>query len=96
MKASINYSFSIIIQIIYNINNNANNTIIPLFQGIISFHRTKNKIISISLDEFPQLDFTVQPIKVNISNYQLMSLLDFCLKIKTEIDFYLTKSEKNK
>ena len=23
-----------------------------------------------------------------------MSLLDFCLKIKTEIDFYLTKSEK--
>ena len=25
-----------------------------------------------------------------------MSLLDFCLKIKTEIDFYLTKPEKNK
>ena len=48
------------------------------------------------MDEFPQLDFTVKPIKVNISNYQLMSLLDFCLKIKTEIDFYLTKPEKNK
>jgi hypothetical protein len=73
-----------------------NNLLVPLFQGIISFHRITNHLISISSDEFPQLDFTVQPIKVNISNYQLMSLLDFGLQLKSEFDFYLTEPEKNK
>ena len=76
-----------------NINNNQ---LIPLFQGIISFHRITNQLISVSSDEFPQLDFTIQPIKVNVSNYQLMSLLDFGLELKTEFDFYLTEPEKNK
>jgi hypothetical protein len=77
-------------------NNMNNNLLVPLFQGIISFHRITNHLISISSDEFPQLDFTVQPIKVNISNYQLMSLLDFGLQLKSEFDFYLTEPEKNK
>ena len=77
-------------------NNMNNNLLVPLFQGIISFHRITNHLISISSDEFPQLDFTVQPIKVNVSNYQLMSLLDFGLQLKSEFDFYLTEPEKNK
>ena len=73
-----------------------NNSLIPLFQGIISFHRINNKLISISSDEFPQLDFTIQPIKVNVSNYQIMSLIDFGLELKSEFDFYLNESEKSK
>ena len=79
-----------------NQNNLNNNSIVPLFQGIISFHRTLNQLFSLSSDEFPQLDFTIQPIKVNLSNYQLMSLLDFCLELKSEFDFHLTEPEKNK
>ena len=79
-----------------NINNISNSTLVPLFQGIISFHRTTNQLISVSSDEFPQLDFTVQPIKVNVSNYQLMSLLDFGLQLKSEFDFYLTEPENSK
>ena len=69
---------------------------VPLFQGIISFHRTLTQLFSISSDEFPQIDFTIQPIKVNVSNYQLMSLLDFGLELKSEFDFYLIEPEKNK
>ena len=45
---------------IEELNNDPHNIIIPLSQGIIFFHRTKNKIISIN----------------------------FCLKIKTKIDFF--------
>ena len=78
-------------------NNNINNDpLIPLFQGIISFHRITNNLISVSSDEFPQLDFTIQPIKLNISNYQIMSVIDYWLLIKQEFDFYLTEYEKNK
>ena len=33
---------------IEELNNDSHNTIIPLFQGIIFFHRTKNKKISIN------------------------------------------------
>ena len=84
------------LNIVNNINNLSNSTFVPLFQGIISFHRTTNQLISVSSDEFPQLDFTVQPIKVNVSNYQLMSLLDFGLQLKSEFDFYLTEPEKSK
>jgi hypothetical protein len=73
-----------------------NNILTPFFQGIISFHRTANQIISISSDDFPQLDFTIQPLKVNVSNYQLMSLLDMGLQLKAEFDFYLLEPEKNK
>ena len=73
-----------------------NNKFIPLFQGIISFHRTINQLISATSDEFPQLDFTIQPIKVNISNYQIMDLVDFALQLKAEFDFYSTEPEKYK
>ena len=81
-----------------NINNNImnNNSVVPLFQGIISFHRVTNQLISVSSDEFPQLDFTVQPIKVNVSNYQIMSLIDLGLELKSEFDFYLSEPEKIK
>ena len=68
--------------------------LIPLFQGIISFHRITNHLISVSSDEFPQLDFTIQPIKLNISNYQLMSLVDLGLQLKENFDFYITEPEK--
>ena len=74
---------------------NLDNILTPFFQGIISFHRTINQIISVSSDEFPQLDFTMQPLKVNVSNYQLVSLLDMGLKLKDEFDFYSTEPEKN-
>ena len=67
---------------------------VPLFQGIISYHSVKNN--TVTSDEFPQLDFTLQPLKVNVSNYQLMSLIDFALELKSEFDFYLTEPEKNK
>ena len=76
--------------------NQNNDSLIPLFQGIISFHRINNHLISIISDEFPQLDFTIQPIKLNISNYQIMSLLEFGDQLKSEFDFYLTDPEKNK
>ena len=73
---------------------NNNESLVPLFQGIISFHRITNHLISVSSDEFPQLDFTIQPIKLNISNYQLMSLVDLGLQLKEEIDFNITEPEK--
>ena len=79
-----------------NQNNNENDALIPLFQGIISFHRITNHLISVTSDEFPQLDFTIQPIKVNISNYQIMSIIDFGIQLKEELDFYLTETEKTK
>ena len=76
--------------------NQDNINLIPLMQGIVSFHRITNNLISVSSDEFPQLDFTIQPIKVNVSNYQLMKLIDFGLQLKNEFDFYLTEPEKSK
>jgi hypothetical protein len=79
-------------------NNNIfnNNSLVPFFQGIISFHRINNDFISVCSDEFPQLDFTIQPLKVNVSNNQLMSLIKFGLDLKPEFDFYLTEPEKTK
>ena len=79
-----------------NNDNIYNNSFIPMFQGIISFHRINNDLISVCSDEYPQLDFTIQPIKVNVSNNQLMSLIDFGLELKPEFDFYLTEPEKIK
>ena len=75
-------------------NQNNIEKLVPLFQGIISYHSVKNN--SVTSDEFPQLDFALQPLKVNISNYQVMSLIDFALELKSEFDFYLTEPEKNK
>ena len=75
-------------------NQNNIEKLVPLFQGIISYHSVKNN--SVTSDEFPQLDFALQPLKVNISNYQIMSLIDFALELKSEFDFYLTEPEKNK
>ena len=80
---------------IEELNQNNNEILIPLMQGIISFHRITNNLISVTSDEFPQIDFTIQPIKVNVSNYQLMKLIDYGLQLKTEFDFYLTEPEKN-
>ena len=79
-----------------NKNNDNNDKLIPLFQGIISFHRINNHLISVTSDEFPQLDFTIQPIKLNVSNYQIISLLEFGEQLKSEFDFYLTDPEKIK
>ena len=79
-----------------NKNNDNNDKLIPLFQGIISFHRINNHLISVTSDEFPQLDFTIQPIKLNVSNYQIISLLEFGEQLKSEFDFYLTDPQKIK
>ena len=79
-----------------NPNNDENYSLIPLFQGILSFHRITNHLIAVTSDEFPQLDFTFQPIKVNINNYQIMNFIDLILQLKEEFDFYLVDNEKNK
>ena len=50
----------------------------------------------VSSGEYPQFDFTLQPTKINVSNYQLMNLLDFYFQLKIKYDFYSKKLEKNK
>ena len=73
--------------------NQKNEEIIPIFQGIISYHTTTNPLTQISSDEFPQLDFTIQPFKLNITQNQLMSLLNLYNEIMPEIDFFLVTPE---
>ena len=67
--------------------------LIPLFQGIISYHTTTNPLTQVSSDEFPQLDFTMQPLKFNLSQYQLMSMLTLYNEIMPELDFFLSTPE---
>ena len=67
--------------------------IIPLFQGIISYHTTTNPLTQVSSDEFPQLDFTIQPIRFNLSQYQLMSMITLYNEIIPELDFFLVTPE---
>ena len=67
--------------------------IIPIFQGIISYHTITNPLTQISSNEFPQLDFTMQPFKLNITQNQLMSLLTLYNEIMPEIDFFLVTPE---
>ena len=68
----------------------------PFFEGIISFHRATNPLTQISSDDFPQLDFTFQSFKVNVSTQQLMSLIKLSSEIMPELDFYLGIPEKMK
>ena len=66
----------------------------PFFEGIISFHRATNPLTQISSDDFPQLDFTFQSFKVNVSHQQLMSLINLYNEIMPQLDFYLGIPEK--
>ena len=70
--------------------------IIPLIQGIISLHNAINPLTQISSDEFPQLDITLQKIKINISQYQLMSLINLYNEIMPELDFWTTPPQEIK
>ena len=67
--------------------------IIPIFQGIISYHTTKNPLTQISSDEFPQVDFAFQPFKLNITQNQLMSLITLYNEIMPELDFFYATPE---
>ena len=67
--------------------------IVPLFQGIISYHTITNPLTQVSSDEFPQLDFTIQPIRFNLSQYQLMSMITLYNEIIPELDFFLVTPE---
>ena len=66
----------------------------PFFEGIISFHRATNPLTHISSDDFPQLDFTFQSFKVNVSNKQVFSLINLYNEIMPQLDFYLGIPEK--
>ena len=70
--------------------------LIPFFEGIISFHRGTNPLTQIASDDFPQLDFTFQSFKVNVSTQQLMSLVNLYSEIMPQLDFYLGFPEKMK
>lgn len=70
--------------------------IVPLMQGIISMHNAINPLTQVSSDEFPQLDITLQKIKINISQYQLMSLISLYNEIMPELDFWTTSPEEIK
>ena len=71
-----------------------NTSLTPFFEGIISYHNATNPLTQISSDDFPQLDFTFQSFKVNISNLQLMSLINLYSEIMPQLDFYLGLPEK--
>ena len=66
----------------------------PFFEGIISYHNATNPLTQISSDDFPQLDFTFQSFKVNVSTKQLMSLINLSSEIMPQLDFYLGTPEK--
>ena len=68
----------------------------PFFEGIISFHRATNPLTQIASDDFPQLDFTFQSFKVNVSTQQIMSLVNLYSEIMPQLDFYLGIPEKMK
>ena len=76
-------------------NNNAKNKeeLIPLIQSIVSFHTITNPLTLISSDEIPQIDLTIQPFKLNFSQFQIISLMSLYQEIKPELDFFLTKPE---
>ena len=70
--------------------------IIPLIQGVISLHNAINPLTQISSDEFPQLDITLQKIKLNLSNYQIMSLINLYNEIMPELDFWTSPTKEIK
>ena len=70
--------------------------LIPLIQGIISLHNAVNPLTQVSSDEFPQLDITLQPVKINLSQYQVMSLINLYNEIMPELDFWTTPPEEIK
>ena len=67
--------------------------LIPLIQSIVSFHSAKNPLTLESSDEIPQIDITMQPFKLNFSQFQLLSLLSLYQEILPELDFFLVKPE---
>ena len=67
--------------------------LIPLIQGIVSFHSMTNPLTLATSDELPQIDITMQPIKLNISQFQLLSLMSLYQEIYPELDFFLEKPE---
>ena len=70
-----------------------NEVLTPLFQSIISYHTITNPLTQVSSDEFPQIDITIQPVKLNVTQNQLMSLLNLYNEIMPELDFWLVKPE---
>ena len=68
----------------------------PVIQGIISLHNAINPLTQISSDEFPQLDIAIQAIKINLSQYQVMSLINLYNEIMPELDFWTTHPPKIK
>ena len=69
-------------------------TLTPFVEGIISYHNATNPLTQISSDDFPQLDFTFQSFKVNVSTQQLMSLINLSSEIMPQLDFYLGNPEQ--
>ena len=70
--------------------------LIPVIQGIISLHNAVNPLTQISSDEFPQLDIAIQAIKLNLSNYQVMSLINLYNEIMPELDFWTSPPQEIK
>ena len=70
-----------------------NQELIPLIQGVVSFHSTTNPLTLVSSDEIPQIDMTMQPIKLNVSQFQLLSLMSLYQEIIPELDFFLVTPE---
>ena len=73
--------------------NQKNEELTPLFQGIISYHTITNPLTQASSDEFPQIDITMQPFKLNITQNQLMSMMTLYNEIMPELDFWLVTPE---
>ena len=79
---------------IEEISEQKNTVLTPFFEGIISYHNATNPLTQISSDDFPQLDFTFQTFKVNVSHQQLMSLINLYTEIMPQLDFYLGNPDK--
>ena len=70
--------------------------LVPVIQGIISLHNAVNPLTQVSSDEFPQLDIAIQAIKLNLSQYQVMSLINLYNEIMPELDFWTTPPQEIK
>ena len=70
--------------------------LVPLIQSIVSFHSTTNPLTQVSSDEIPQIDLTIQPFKLNFSQFQLLSLMSLYQEIIPELNFFLATPEPHK
>ena len=68
----------------------------PLIDSIISFHSTTNPLTQISSDEIPQIDLVIQPFKLNISQFQVISLLALYQEILPELNFFIVTPEPHR